>query len=925
MTGFLRRVLSPYRGLLILVILLQLGQSFLTMYLPTINSRVIDYGVANADAAYIMHQGILMLGIAFIQFLLSTLAGIFGAKVALMTGRDLREQVYEKLMHFSRRMIGSMGAPTLITRATNDVQQVTQFITFLFTAIIAAPMMFIGGLVLALSQSVKLSVVLLVTIPLLLGVSVVFLKLILSYYREQQTKIDEMNTVLRDQISGVRVVKAFTKEQGEKERFERINGDLSRINTSIGKITGLMQPIFTLTMSFANISLIWLGGRMAGNGQVQIGQVIGFVTYISFILTATLMASMIFIMLPRAEVSVTRIEEILNSESEIQDREDAFLPEQFRGEICFEHVTYSYAPDNEQVEPVLKDISFCAQPGKTTAIIGSTGCGKTTLLDMIPRLADVTEGTVFVDGMDVRKLLRHELDQAILAHDTYVVQRESRIRHLKELAGDVAPNSIERYNLNNQIYKEYKAFICDSAIHYLNENIRIAERLRDADRQIESQLQLSLLLSSTGMYKESLDVLESVDRRKIIPRLIADYYTCFDHVYGELGVYTQDKTLSGRYWSISQAYRDSLYAILPPESEEYLLMREASFRDQRQYEEALKVNDLRLTKIEPYTPQYAMATYHRSLIYKYSNDSLGEKRNLCLSAISDIRSAIKDHASLWMLAQLLYEDGDMERAYQYMRFSWNATKFYNARLRSWQSADVLSLIDKTYQAMIEKQNDRLQQNLLLITALLVLLIVALGYIYRQMKKLADARNHLQVANKQLNGLNEELRQMNSCLSSTNIELSESNQIKEEYIARFIKLCSTYINRLDAYRRMVNKKVSAGQIAELLKITRSQDALDEELEELYANFDTAFLHLFPNFVGKFNDLLQENEQILPKKGELLNTELRIFALIRLGIEDSSQIAEFLRYSVNTIYNYRAKVRNKARGSREDFDDLVRKIR
>ena len=293
-------------------------------------------------------------------------------------------------------------------------------------------------------------------------------------------------------------------------------------------------------------------------------------------------------------------------------------------------------------------------------------------------------------------------------------------------------------------------------------------------------------------------------------------------------------------------------------------------------------------------------------------------------AISDIRSAIKDHASLWMLAQLLYEDGDMERAYQYMRFSWNATKFYNARLRSWQSADVLSLIDKTYQAMIEKQNDRLQQNLLLITALLVLLIVALGYIYRQMKKLADARNHLQVANKQLNGLNEELRQMNSCLSSTNIELSESNQIKEEYIARFIKLCSTYINRLDAYRRMVNKKVSAGQIAELLKITRSQDALDEELEELYANFDTAFLHLFPNFVGKFNDLLQENEQILPKKGELLNTELRIFALIRLGIEDSSQIAEFLRYSVNTIYNYRAKVRNKARGSREDFDDLVRKI-
>lgn len=521
--------------------------------------------------------------------------------------------------------------------------------------------------------------------------------------------------------------------------------------------------------------------------------------------------------------------------------------------------------------------------------------------------------------------LLNVLDLTIREHETYVVQRESRIRHLKELTHGIEVNSVEHYNLNSQIYKEYKAFICDSAIYYLNENIQIAERLHDIDRKIESQLQLSLLLSSTGMYTESIDVLESVDRQKVVSRLIADYYTCFDHVYGELSVYTQDKTLSGHYWTISQAYKDSLYAILPPESEEYLMMREALLRDQHQYEEALKVNDLRLAETEVNTPQYALATYHRSLIYKYSNDNLGEKQNLCLSAISDIRSAIKDHASLWMLAQLLYEDGDMERAYQYMRFSWNATKFYNARLRSWQSADVLSLIDKTYQAMIEKQNARLQQNLLLITALLVLLIVALGYIYRQMKKLADARNHLQVANGQLNGLNEELRQMNSCLSSTNIELSESNQIKEEYIARFIKLCSTYINRLDAYRRMVNKKVSAGQIAELLKITRSQDALDEELEELYANFDTAFLHLFPDFVKKFNDLLQENEQIVLKKDELLNTELRIFALIRLGIEDSSQIAEFLRYSVNTIYNYRAKVKNKARGSREDFEDLVRKIR
>jgi len=253
-----------------------------------------------------------------------------------------------------------------------------------------------------------------------------------------------------------------------------------------------------------------------------------------------------------------------------------------------------------------------------------------------------------------------------------------------------------------------------------------------------------------------------------------------------------------------------------------------------------------------------------------------------------------------------------------MRFSWEQTKFYNARLRSWQSAGILSLIDKTYQAMIEKQNKRLEQYVLVITALLVLLSGALVYIYWQMRKLATARNHLQEANGQLNELNGNLK-------SLNLDLSEANQIKEEYIARFVKLCSTYIDKLDAYRRMVNKKISNGQIAELLKMTRSQEALDRELEELYLNFDSAFLHIFPDFVDQFNALLQDDERIVLKRDELLNTELRIFALIRLGIEDSSQIAEFLRYSVNTIYNYRSKVKNKSSVSRDDFEDLVKAIR
>lgn len=521
--------------------------------------------------------------------------------------------------------------------------------------------------------------------------------------------------------------------------------------------------------------------------------------------------------------------------------------------------------------------------------------------------------------------LLNVLDQTLLEHETYVHEREDRIQHFKELIKEVPLNSPEHYQLNNQIYKEYKPYICDSAVHYINNNIQIADYLNDEKRLNESKLQLSYLLTSAGMYAESIDVLRAIERKKLTPDLISEYYSCLDHVYGELGAYTQDHRFAQRYWKISQSYKDSLYAVLSPESAEYLEMTESMLREQHLYDKALKMNDTRLSKVKPNTPLYALIAYHRSLIYKYSGDSAKEKQFLCLSAIADIRSAIKDHASLWMLAQLLYKSGDIERAYQYMRFSWNATKFYNARLRSWQSAGVLSLIDKTYQAMIEKQNGRLQTYLLFITGLLILLMVALGYIYTQMKKLSDARNHLQVANEQLNSLNEELRQMNNCLTSANMELSESNEIKEEYIARFIKLCSTYIDKLDAYRRMVNKKISGGHIADLLKITRSQDALEEELAELYANFDTAFLHLFPDFVKKFNELLQDNEQIVLKKDELLNTELRIFALIRLGIHDSSQIAEFLRYSVNTIYNYRARVRNKARVSRDDFEDLIQQIR
>lgn len=528
------------------------------------------------------------------------------------------------------------------------------------------------------------------------------------------------------------------------------------------------------------------------------------------------------------------------------------------------------------------------------------------------------------DTVNLDSLL-NVLDETMERSVQYKEERESRIDKLKSELGRQSPHAAEYYDWNMKLYAEYKAFICDSAIHFLTKSIEWAQQHNDEARSNGAKLELSYLLSSSGMYKEAVDMLDSINKASVLPHQLARYYMCADRVYGELGYYTQYRANAGHYWQLAQQSKDSLYRLLEPDSEELLSLMETSRRDGQDYDEALRLNDIRIGRTTLGTSTYALVAYYRSLIYQKLGDRRREMYYLGLSAISDIRSATTDHASLWMLAQLLYEAGEVERAYRYMRFSWNDTKFYNARLRSWQSADVLSLIDKTYQAMIEKQKNSLEANLKVITILLLLLFGALVYIYRQMKRLAKARNELQFANRQLNSLNEDLRQMNVCLQSTNSELSESNQIKEEYIARFVKLCSTYIDKLDSYRRMVNKKLSAGQTADLLKITRSQNALEPELQELYANFDTAFLHIFPDFVKKFNALLLPEDRIVLKRGELLNTELRIFALIRLGIEDSSQIAEFLRYSVNTIYNYRSKVKNKAEGSREDFEEQVKSIR
>ena len=523
--------------------------------------------------------------------------------------------------------------------------------------------------------------------------------------------------------------------------------------------------------------------------------------------------------------------------------------------------------------------------------------------------------------------LLNVLDKTIKEADIYVQIKENKLHELKKEARKTPPVSVERYHLNNDIYLEYKAYSSDSALHYLNENMLLARQLNDKERELNIQLELSYLLSSIGMYMEAADILNSIDRQTLPSSLLGYYYTCYEHVYFEAGAaQPRYKMFASRYAKLSHAYRDSMQVTLDPSSATYLWLRETQLREAGKYDEALEFSDRRLAESSFGTPQYALVAYQRFRLF----ESMGKKDEhlyyLVLSAISDVRSAIKEQSSLMVLAQELNRKGDLKRAYDYINFSWEISQFYKTRLRSWMNITPLSMINGNYQDIIKQQNRELLIYITCVALLALLLVIALIYIYRQMKALSIAKKGLQEVNERLFSLNEELEEVNRHLRSTNLELSESNLIKEAYIARFFKLCSVYVDRLQAYRKLVNKKLQRGQVTELLKMTHlSNDIVTVEVQELYANFDSAFLHLFPNFVESLNALLLPEEQIGLKPDELLNTELRIFALIRLGIKDSSQIAELLHYSVNTIYNYRSRVKTKARVSRDDFEDLVAKIR
>ena len=515
-------------------------------------------------------------------------------------------------------------------------------------------------------------------------------------------------------------------------------------------------------------------------------------------------------------------------------------------------------------------------------------------------------------------------DELLSKYEIYIVERHDRIDNLKFEAGKQFLTPQQLYSVNQQIYKEYRPYISDSAIVYLKKNIALAEDINNVDSQIESKIQLAYLLASIGLYKESVDLLDEISEADLTANLLLAYYSCMEHTYGELSFYSKDPELSNAYWKIADKYKKLQLNILPRDGDLYLSIKESDFRSIRDFKVALEFNDKRLQGVPENSHEYAIITFLRSLIYKESGDIKSRQKWLFKSAIADLKLGITDNASSWELAGIMFELGDVNRAYQYINYSVNNANIFNARLRYTQIAEVQAIINNAYQLNKAQQEKQLRTLLRFISLLSLLLLLSGVGILLQNRKISKVNKQTVKINDQLNHLNWELRSLNDKIKNTNAELLESNQVKEEYIGHFLSLCSFYIDKMDSYRKNVRKKLSVGRLKEVIDDAKSTDFIENELKEFYDNFDQSFLRLYPDFVSEFNDLLMDDEKIVLKKDELLNTELRIFALIRLGIDNSAKIAELLHYSSNTIYNYRAKIKNKAKVSRNDFEMMVKKI-
>ncbi|AEM80414.1 ABC transporter ATP-binding protein [Streptomyces violaceusniger] len=426
----IRAYLRPYTRTITLIVLLQLVQTLATLYLPALNADIIDGGVVKGDTGYIVRVGGLMIAVTFVQIVCAAGAVYFSARTSMALGRDVRAAVFDRVQSFSAREMGHFGAPSLITRTTNDVQQVQMLCLMAFTLMVSAPIMCVGGVVMALNEDVPLSGLLLLIVPALGVVVTLIVRRMRPLFRHVQDRIDTVNRVLREQITGIRVIRAFVRDTHERDRFTTANAGLMDVSLRAGRLMSLMFPAVMLVVNVSSVAVVWFGGHRIDSGGMQIGALTAFLSYLAQILSSVMMATFMFMMVPRAEVCAERVQEVLDTETSVVPPlvpVTAAPADAGRGLLELRGVEFRFPGADE---PVLRDISLIARPGRTTAVIGSTGSGKSTLLGLVPRLFDATDGSVHLDGVDVR-----DLDPEVMTRNVGLVPQKPYL-----FAGTVASN-----------------------------------------------------------------------------------------------------------------------------------------------------------------------------------------------------------------------------------------------------------------------------------------------------------------------------------------------------------------------------------------------------------------------------------------------------------------------------------------------------
>ncbi len=406
----LMRFLKPYWGQIVIVVVLLVGQTIANLYLPDINARIINEGVVNGDIGFILRQGGFMLLVSVLVLLLMIGATYFSSKTAMSLGRDLRKSIFSKVSGFSQTDIDKFGTPSLITRTTNDVQQIQQVVMMFLNIMASAPIMLIGGVIMAIRQDAPLSLSIAVIVPVLVIVAGVLMVKTMPLFKSMQKKLDRLNQVVREKLSGVRVIRAFIRTDFEEKRYDEANLDLTKTSMRVNRMMAILMPSITLVMYLSTVAIIWFGGHRINSGEMPIGNLTAFLTYIMQILMSVMMSAMIFIMIPRAAASAERVNEVLETEPTIQDTPNSRIPEKTSAVLRFRDVTFAY-PQAEK--PVLSHLDFEVCPGTTTAVIGSTGSGKSTLVNLIPRFYDVTEGSIEIGGVDIRSMPQKTLREKI--------------------------------------------------------------------------------------------------------------------------------------------------------------------------------------------------------------------------------------------------------------------------------------------------------------------------------------------------------------------------------------------------------------------------------------------------------------------------------------------------------------------------------